>query len=132
MEPINIPVKFRLFDRGRLVGYETWTRTRTRNDNPNMPHWWVYTGPNNEWLETQEMPAHTEKDMLTPLICGNGEVYENDLLQIFRNGKPVFEWPCPVQWIRGEWSQMYPLIDSVVIGNIRQNPELWKDTPHGK
>ena len=77
------------------------------------------------------MPAHTEKDMLTPLICGSGEVYENDFLQIIRNGKPVFEWPCPVQWIRGGWSQMDPLMEAVVIGNLRQNPELWKETPHG-
>ena len=126
MEPINIPVKFRLFDRGRLVGYEAWTR----NDDPFMP-WWVYTGPNNEWLEVQRMPAHTERDMLTPLICGSGEVYENDLLQHFKDGKPVFAWPCPVQWMRGGWSHIEPLITAVVIGNLRQNPELWKETPHG-
>lgn len=121
MDASNTLVKFRLFNQGKIVGYEIWDSNVKK---------WRYSITGDDFEEYKEPHSsiyiyHDAKDALTPLICKDGgEVYENDLLQMFRDEKPVFEFPCPVNWIRGGYSHMDPMENTIVIGNIRENPEM--------
>lgn len=128
-------IKFRLRFENTIVGYEKWY-SGDRVEFKAKPCW-LYSTDNEYW--NPNYIRHAFKDQYTGLKDNEGkEIYEDDIVEHIEEiyGMKIKERVFWVDNIAGfnpfcEYDsdcQIYVIMKTVkIIGNIHENPELWKE-----